>query len=254
MMSATDERLRRQVHRLAPRLVVDRARLGRAYRHGVGRPRVVPASRGGDLDVDASLDAVVAARAERRPPHLDDLVARDWGRPDLALCLLVDRSGSMHGARLAAAAVTAAACTLRAPAEHAVLAFAREPVVLKPLASTQPGRVTVDLVLRLTGHGVTGLAAALRRAHDELAAARASRRLVVLLSDCRATDDEDPVPAARRLPELVVLAPAGDADEARAFATRVGARLGTYEGVSAMPGLLTDLLDAAAPGTPAGGQ
>jgi Mg-chelatase subunit ChlD len=101
MANATDEALRRQVHRLAPRLLLDRARTGRSVRRGTGRPRHVPASRGGDLDVDASLDAVAAARAERRPPNLDDLVARDWGRPDLALCLLVDRSGSMHGARRA---------------------------------------------------------------------------------------------------------------------------------------------------------
>ena len=50
---------------------------------------------------------------------------RDWGRPDLALCLLVDASGSMSGSRLATAAVTAAACSWRAPGEYAVVSFAR---------------------------------------------------------------------------------------------------------------------------------
>lgn len=243
MASATDETLRRAVHRLAPRLVLDRARTGRAVRRGTGRPRPVPAGRGGDLDVDASLDAVAAARAEGRPPHLDELVARDWGRPDLALCLLVDRSGSMHGARLAGAAVTAAACALRAPGEHAVLAFARSTEPVKPLASAQRPIATVEAVLRLRGHGVTGLAGALRAAHDELAGARAARRVVVLLSDCRATDEQDPVPAGRALPALVVLAPTDDADAARAFAAATGARLGRYDSLLAAPGLLADLLD-----------
>lgn len=242
MMTATDEALRAKVHRLAPRIVLDRTRTGRPRRRGVGRPRNVRASLGGDLDVDASLDAVVAARAEDRPASLDELTARDWARSDLALCLLVDRSGSMNGPRLAAAAVTAAACALRAPAEHAVLAFARDPLVVKGLASAQTPSATVDKVLRLQGHGVTGLASALRAAHRELASSRAHRRVVVLLSDCRPTDDEDPLPAARAIPELVILAPAADDVEARAFAARAGARVGTVEHILATPTVLEDVL------------
>ena len=72
-----------------------------------------PAADAGDLDVDASLDAVLEARAARRPPNLDDLTVRSWHRPGTALCLLVDRSGSMRGERLAAAAVAAAAVAYR---------------------------------------------------------------------------------------------------------------------------------------------
>ena len=245
MARATDEELRRRVRRLAPRLVVDQVRQARPTRRGVGRPRTVRASLGGDLDLDGSLDAVAAARAEGRPASLDELTARDWGRADLALCLLVDRSGSMHGERLAAAAVTAAACALRAPGEHAVLAFARDVRVLKPLASSRPPTATVEAVLRLQGHGVTGIAGALARAQAELATARAHRRVVVLLSDCRATDDVDPVPAARRVPELLVLAPGGDDAQARDLAARAGAPVGTYEGVLTTPRLLSDLLGAA---------
>ena len=126
MSTATDEELRRQVRALAPRLLLDRARTGAVRRRGIGRPRAVPAHLGGELDLDASMDAVAAAHAEQRPPGLDELVARDWGRPELAVCLVIDRSGSMSGARLATAAVTAAACLVRAPGEHAVVAFARQ--------------------------------------------------------------------------------------------------------------------------------
>jgi cobalamin biosynthesis protein CobT len=47
----------------------------------------------------------------------------DWERPDTAVCLVIDRSGSMKGEALASAALAAAAVALRAPAFHAVIAF-----------------------------------------------------------------------------------------------------------------------------------
>jgi Mg-chelatase subunit ChlD len=242
MVSATDEQLRAAARRLAAKVVLDRSRRGAVRRSGPGRPRAVRADRGGDLDLDASSDALLAARAEHRPPHLEDLVARDWGRQDLAVALLVDRSGSMGGARLATAALAAAACTLRAPADSAVLAFAREVQVLQPLGSSRYAGSVVDTVLRLRGHGTTALASALRAATDQLAQSRAGRRVTVLLSDCRATDGEDAVPAARGCEELLVLAPADDGDAALELGAATGARVALLPGAAALPGLLADLL------------
>lgn len=243
MSNATDELLRAHARRLAARLVLDRVRTGRTARRGIGRPRLVPADRGGDLDLDASFDAVIGASAEGRAAHLDELRARDWGRPELALCLLVDDSGSMTGARLAASAMVAAACAIRAPAEHAVLAFARDVRPLRRLQETLPAGTVVERVLRLRGHGVTGLAGALRAGSEALAAARATRRVVVLLSDCRATDDQDPVPAARAVDELIILAPRADGDAAAELAAASNARWATLERVDAAPSLLSDLLN-----------
>ncbi len=241
LVHATDEALRAQARRLAARLVLDRSRSGRPQRTGTARPRLVPASRGGDLDVDASLDGILGARGEGRPVDLDDLTARDWGRQDLALCLLLDTSGSMNGERLAVAATVAAACALRAPAQHAVVAFAGDVRTLRPLHGTEPAAVVVDRVLALRGHGVTRLADALRVAVEQLTPARAHRRVVVLLSDCRHTD-EDPVRVARAVPELVVLAPRGDSDQAAAFAGSVGARWAELDGAAGAPALLRELL------------
>jgi Mg-chelatase subunit ChlD len=241
-MTATDEALRAHAHRLAARLILDRSRTGRATRRGTGRPRLVPADRGGDLDFDASFDAVIAARAEGRVANLDELLARDWGRPELALCLLVDDSGSMTGDRLAAAAMVAAACALRAPTEHAVLAFARDVRPLKRLQDTTAPETVVDRVLCLRGHGITGLAGALRAAAEVLADARAQRRVVVLLSDCRATDDEDPGPAASAIPELLIVAPRDDGDEAATLAAASGSRWASLETVDAAVATLNELL------------
>lgn len=240
---ATDERLRARARHLARTIVLDRARTGRSRARGTARLRAAPADRGGDLDLDASLDAIALAHAGRRAPALDELVAREWGRPDLALCLLVDASGSMSGARLAAAALTAAACAYRAPAEFAVLSFARTTRVHRALTAPVSAGALVERLLVLRGHGVTALAGALRRAGAELSTARAGRRITVLLSDCRATDDEDPIPAARGLDELLVLAPAGDCAEAEKFAAVAGARWEPMRDAADAPAALARLLD-----------
>ena len=243
MATATDETLRAAARRLAARIVLDLGRNGAPRNRGTRKLRRVTAERGGDLDVDASMDALLDARAQGRRPMLEELTAREWGRPELALCLLVDCSGSMGGARLAAAALTAGACAWRAPGEHAVLSFAREVTVLRPMDSQRPPSTVVDSVLALRGHGVTRLTSALRAAQEQLARSRAERRVVVLLSDCRATDsDDDPVAVAARLPELVVLAPADDGEQAAEFAARSGARWAPLTGVADTPAVLAELL------------
>jgi Mg-chelatase subunit ChlD len=244
---ATDERLRGHARRLAGRLLLDRARARVAHRSGTAKLRPVAADRGGDLDLDLSMESIGKARAEARHPGLDELVARDWGRPELAVCLLVDASGSMGGERLAAAAITAAACTLRAPSELAVLSFARAVRVHRGLLGRSSPETVVSELLALRGHGVTAVAAALRAASDQLAAARATRRVTVLLSDCRATDDEDPLPVARAQNELLVLAPADDCAEAEALAAAAGAKMATIASPDEAPGALARLMDDARP-------
>ncbi len=148
----------------------------------------------------------------------------------------------MGGERLAAAALTAAACALRAPGDHAVLAFDRTVTVVRAMDSSRAPGAVVDAVLALRGHGVTSLSTALRAAGEQLARTRASRRVTVLLSDCRSTDEQDPTPAARALPELVVLSPADDSDEARALADRAGARWLPLAGAAGAPAALRELL------------
>jgi Mg-chelatase subunit ChlD len=192
------------------------------------------------------MESLGTARAEARHPRLEELVARDWGRPPLAVCLLVDASGSMSGDRLAAAAITAAACTLRAPGELAVLSFARSVRVHRGLHGGSSPEQVVDELLALRGHGVTAVAGALRAASAELAGARAGRRVTVLLSDCRATDEEDPLPAALAQDELLIVAPADDSAEAEALAAAAGARIATIAGADEAPAALARLLDHAA--------
>ncbi len=229
MTTATDERLRAAAIRLSASIVLERARTGRATIRGSSRLRPVRGAADGDLDIDASVEGVSAARSEARPVALEDLTTVQWARADTAFAVVVDRSGSMSGARLAAAATVAAACALRAPQEHAVLSFAGSVEVIRLLVSDITPAAVAERLLRLRGHGVTRLAAALKTAGEQLARARARRRVVILLSDCRSTDEDGTLETARALPELVILAPADDHEQAAQLAGLAGARWGVIE-------------------------
>lgn len=231
MAQATDSMLARLSRRLAGRLVLDLARTGKARSRGIGKLTTARADiASGDIDIDASLDALLTAKVERRPPAIDELQATHWRKPGTAICLLVDRSGSMDGQRLASAALAAAVCSWRAPAEFAVLAFGDKVVAVKELHQTKPAEQVVAEVLALRGHGTTDVALALRAAGRQLAASTAKRKLTVLLSDAEVTTGGDPVPAGRALDELVVLAPADEPEHARELIEACGGRLAEVAG------------------------
>ena len=247
MTTATDERLRAAAIRLSAQIVLDRARAGYPSMRGISRLRPARGALDGDLDLDASIDGVSAARAEARPVGHDDLTTVHWARSRTAFAVVVDRSGSMSGARLAAAATVAAACALRAPQEHAVLSFAATVEVIRPLSSDIAPAVVAERLLGLRGHGVTRLADALAAAREQLARARASRRVVILLSDCRSTDEDDTLGAACRLPELIILAPADDYEQAAQLAGLSGAQWAPIAHPLDAAAALGRLLEARAP-------
>ena len=131
---------------------------------------------------------------------------------------------------LASAALAAAVCSWRAPAEFAVLAFGDKVVAIKELQQTKPPERVVAEVLALRGHGTTDVALALRAAARQLAPSSATRKLTVLLSDAEVTTGGDPVPAGRALDELVVLAPADEPEHARDLIAACGGRLAEVAG------------------------
>lgn len=245
MSHATDRTLAALARRLAGRLLIDLTTAGPARSGGTGRLVPRPAQPdSSDIDVDASLDAIHGAMVERRRPALDDLTTRTWARPQTAICLLVDRSGSMDGARLATAALAAAACTWRAPDDLAVLAFGDRVLTIKDLEQQQPPETVVTSVLRLRGHGTTDIDLALKAGRRQLQASTARRRVVVLLSDGESTTGDDPVPAARSIDELAIVAPADEPEHALHLGRESGARVQLIDGpldvVSALNAVLTN--------------
>jgi len=243
LTAATDPKLRELARRLAGRLFLEISRRGPTRPKGVGKlveQRYRPDA--GDLDIDASMEAIVDAGGDLRRVDAERLRVRGWVQPGTALCLLVDRSGSMGGKPLATSAVAAAAVAWRAPVDYSVLAFGKDVVVAKSQDVVKSGEQVVNDVLALRGFGTTDLAGALQVAGEQLRRSRAGRKVAILLSDCRATVEGDPVEAARGLDELVIVAPEGDSDEAAAFARRAGARLTTVSGPSGIVEALSEVL------------
>jgi hypothetical protein len=242
LVGATDEKLRALARRLAGTLFLDLARRGPVKPRGIGNLREQPyRPDGGDIDIDASIDAILEGRHGLVDP--ERLRVRGWVKPETALCLLVDRSGSMGGKPLATAALAAAAVASRSPQDYSVLAFGKDVIVAKGQTTPKPSdRVVTDL-LSLRGYGTTDLAGALYVASAQLARSRAGRKVTIVLSDCRSTVDGDAVAAARGHDEIVVIAPEADDEEATAFAGRVGARITTVSGPSQVAEALARALD-----------
>jgi Mg-chelatase subunit ChlD len=97
-------------------------------------------------------------------------------------------------------------------------------------------------LLALVGYGMTDVALALRTARDELARSPAGRRVAILLSDCRSTAGDDPLPVATAFDELHVLAPAGETDDADRLARAGGGRCVELAGPLDVPIALSVLM------------
>ncbi len=243
MTTATDPMLRELARRLAGRLSVDLSRRAGSMRRGIGR--LATRKMGdevADIDIDASIDALLGA-GTRLGIDPEEIRVRDWAKPTTAICLVVDRSGSMGGRPLATAALFAASVAARQPEDYSVVMFSSEAVAVKSQGAASSTERVVDSVLSLRGHGTTDLAGALRAASEQLMRSTASRKVTILLSDCRSTSVEGTVEMASALDELFVVAPAGDEDEARKFAERVGARFASIDGPSDVPRAFAQLID-----------
>jgi Mg-chelatase subunit ChlD len=243
MTSATDPALRELARRLAGRLSVDLSRRAGSSRRGVGRLTTRRMrDEVADIDMDASIDAIIG-RDSGIGVDASEIRVRDWAKPTTTMCLVIDRSGSMGGRPLATAALFAASVAARQPDDYSVVMFSSDAVAVKSQGAPLSTEHVVGSVLSLRGHGTTDLAGALRAANEQLARSTATRKVTILLSDCRSTSTDGTVEMAAALDELFVVAPAGDHDEARKFAEQVGARFATIDGPSDVPRVFAQLID-----------
>ncbi len=243
---ATDRAVRAAARRAALRVAL---RPPRSRRTTTGRPALATSADpdGADLDLDATL-----ARLDQAPRlRGEDLRSRDWERRGSAYVVLVDTSGSVAGGRLATGvlAAGAVAAALGPGDELAVVAFARDAVVLREIGSAAAPAEALDGLLDLRGGGTTDLAFGLRTALAEAARARSGRREVLLLTDGLRTAGADATVVARECgragARLHVLALSDEADAlaaCRALAAAGGGRCALLTGPSAAPDAVTEVL------------
>jgi gas vesicle protein GvpN len=233
---ATDRELRAAAQRVAARVFFRLGAAGQKPAQGVRRLGTGRAE--GDLDLEKTLDRWPG----HWPPDSSDLVTRSWQAHRRALCLIIDRSGSMSGLAVAIAAVAAAGVVLAAGRRlaPAIVAFSSDVTVLQAQGTRrEPGALVADLVA-LRGHGLTDLAAALRAAAAQLGGSPADERVAVLLSDCLPTAGGDPALALAGITRLHVLCPLPTPQAERAAAD-LARRSG---GVSQPVRTLTDVAPA----------
>lgn len=238
MASATDVALRHQALRLARRLVIDLDRGGEDPRRGVRRLDAAPwTDPRDDLDLDRSLDQLIEWAGQPGDPT--ELTARRWETGQAEVCLLIDRSGSMTGRRLATAAVVAAGVLRRWPNACSVVAISDRAVVMRSQTEAGPVESVLDRILGLKGRGTTDLALGMRTALRQLEGANARRRLF-LLSDCRWTAGVDPTALFDTL-DVGILAPADDATDAIEMAARTNANVALIGSLSDAPAAFAQL-------------
>ncbi len=156
-----------------------------------------------DIDLDRTFDKI----AEKGVVDLEDIVVMSRRRVERTFALIVDRSASMAGYKLALAAIAAATLAYAARGiDYAVLAFNTEIVFLKRLGDQKSAEEVVDDILSLRACGYTDIAKALSAAYHEIMRRKPEKAIAILITDGEWTAGENPLFKAPLFNRLYVLA------------------------------------------------
>jgi MoxR-like ATPase len=243
MANATDRSLRSAARRLAARLFLELSRRSEAPARGVKKLKQSTDWSSGDLDIELTL----ARTNGTFPSAADDLVVRRWTAGHRALCVMVDRSGSMNGQQVALAAMAAVSTIVAAgeKADVSVLAFNRDVIVLREQGRPRQVSKVLDDVLSLRGKGETDVALVLQAARRQLGRAASRERVAILMSDAKHTAGVDPATQLKGIDRLHVLGTSTEeesVERGQMLARRGGGRYRTATSVAELGPALNFLL------------
>ena len=116
-------------------------------------------------------------------------IKKNIEKPNLALALVIDKSGSMGGSKieLAKEAAIASAEVLKGNDRFGVVAFDSRALWITPMTSSSDAGVITSTISRLAAGGGTNIYPALKAAYDELLNEDAKLKHIILLSDGQTT-------------------------------------------------------------------
>lgn len=160
-----------------------------------------------DLDLEATLDALVSSGKSLDQLNGDDLFVSDTSSGRAGFGVLIDISGSMSGKDLAVCAIAVVMLLGKLRSDEVAIAlFESNTHVVKRFHETKDLDTVADELLELEATGGTRVDMALRFIAEEFESEREhERRLLFLLSDfCFFESESDLLPLAHRIADLGV--------------------------------------------------
>ncbi len=208
--------LRNRVKEIAKAALIDAAFAWVHKGTGSAETGLVPQSRArpfragdevDDLDLEATLDGLIAAGKSLDQLNDDDLFVTDKSSGRAGFGVLIDISGSMSGKDLAVCAIAVVMLLGKLkPEEIAIALFESNTHVVKRFHEKRDLDEVADTLLELQATGGTRVDQALRFIADEFDSEREhERRLLFLLSDfCFFEEEKELVPLAQRIRDMDV--------------------------------------------------
>jgi len=195
------EDLRSLAERYASRLILKLASQISDVGVRSGLLREMPANLDDDeIELDATIERILDNRAAPLSENLRVLKRR----PQREACVVIlDHSRSMHGIKVAMAALSAATIALHFQQDSGVVAFNSQANILKTVGSSMPAQRVAEEILALDADGYTNIREALETA---IAAIKGyGKKIGILLTDGDWNSGGSPLPTAALFDNLHVI-------------------------------------------------
>lgn len=158
---------------------------------------------GDEIDLDKTMESAM----DNPIPSYDNIYVLDRKKRKKSTVLVMDVSGSMQGEKLSMAAIAVAsiAMNLDQKDEYSVVLFSEQVNILKRVDQQTPLDEVIRNVLEILPGGRTNIGLGLLAGLKEINRSTTEQKTAILLTDGQQNTGQDPVPLARKFPQLHVI-------------------------------------------------